>query len=175
MNSSLGEVILNQVIGALIGTVVSFVISWYFYKKADFPSRTSGDMAESILIMMIGMKLGFDFNLYRKVPKKDLPNNLDVPHITQFFCDKDKVKPTEAVAFLIRVEDSGFNLNYNIGIEVIETSSNVAFPVVRQGHGFYLCKVTFPKNALAGLHIIKFNLSDYKGLKFSQELKFEVE
>ena len=176
MQSNLGEVILNQLIGALIGTIVSFITSWYFYKKADFPSRTSGEMTETLLAMMIGLKMGVDFNLYKEIPKKDYPKNSDIPHIIRFYTDKNETKSGDSVTMLFRVEDSGFNLEYmgEIGIEVIESSSNVGFPIERQGHGFYSCKVQFPKNALSGSHTIMFNLADKKGYKYSQVIKYVV-
>jgi hypothetical protein len=169
--SNLGDVIINQLIGALIGTVVSFIVSWYFYKKADFPSRTSGEMTETILVMMIGLKMGLDFNLFSETAKSELPKNTDVPHINRFFSDKSSSKPGETLTLLFRVEDSGFDGAY---IDVLETASNIGFPVERQGHGFYSCKIQFAKNAIPGFHTILVNLRDKKNLKFSQSVKYEI-
>lgn len=175
MNSSLTDTIINQLIGAIIGTAVSLITSWYFYKKADFPSKTAGAMTESVLAMIIGTRLGIDFTLCHEPDKKDLPKNLDIPHITQFYCDRNNAKPGDTVSFLIRLEDSGFDLDYgDKGVEVIEASSKVGFPVQTQGHGFNICKVQFPLDAIPGNHTIIFNMVDIKKNKFTQTLKFEI-
>ena len=172
--SNLADTIINQVIGALIGTIVSFVVSWYFYKKADYPMRVTGEMTENILAMIIQNKLGENFDFYEVTPKSQLPKDLDVPHITQFWHTTKTPKQCESVLSLFRVKDTGLNFPGPQNVEVAETSSMIRFPVTRQGRGYYSCKVDFPDNATIGQNIVTFKLIDEKGKSHTQFVKFDV-
>jgi hypothetical protein len=174
MGSDLGTVIYNQLIGALIGTVVSFVVSWYFYRKADFPSKVTAEMTENVLLMLIQDRLSESFEFNEEAPRTQLPKDLDVPHILHFWLSKKRVKPGESFIALFRVEDTGLNFYGPNIIEVTEVESGVSFPVTRQGHGYYSCQVNCPSNATPGLHAVRFKLTDSEGKSHAQSIKVDV-
>ena len=171
---NLADVIINQVIGALIGTVVSFVTSWYFYKKADFGARVSGEMTENILAMIVQNKLGEDFDINESPPDEQLPKDPDTPHVIEYwFVTKTPVQG-ESVLALFRIEDTGLDFSGSEYVEVTDTSTEISFPVNRQGHGYYSCKIHFPVNAMPGQHKIEFKLTDRKNKTHKQFVKFDV-
>jgi len=187
MNSELATTIINQLIGAVIGTVVSFIVSWYFYKKADFPSKVMADITDDILLMLIQDRLGIEFTSYEQISKDELPRNSDIPHIKQYWLSEKTIRPGRSLTVLFSVIDTG--LNFPVGnpvrggfelteknaFEIIETSSNISFPVKREGHGYYSCQINFPKNASKGQHKIQIRLKDDQGNSNTQFIKVNIE
>ena len=180
---NLADTIINQVIGALIGTLVSFAVSWYFYKKADFPSKVAGEMIENVLAAIIQGKLGDHFNFVELPPKDELPKDRDIPHITQFWFTEKTPKQGQSVLALFRVEDLGMDFGrpanapeteIRPNIVVTDTSSMKNLPVTREGHAYYSCKVDFPDDAVLGQHTVTFKLTDHKGKSHTQSVKFDV-
>jgi hypothetical protein len=174
MGSNLIDVVINQLVGVVIGTVVSFIMSWYFYKKADFLSSVTADMTENVLFMLIQDRLGVNFGLQETVPHAHLPKDLDVPHFTRFWLSTRKVKPGDSFLVLFRVEDKGLNFPGPENAEVTESESKVSFPLTRQGHGYYSCKVNCPSHATPGLHTLTIKLTDSKGKSHVQTIRFAV-
>lgn len=171
MSDNLISVILNQVLGAVIGTLTSIAISWYFYKKSDIFNRVADERLRNLERIEIEKKLGkiYEFSL-RFAPPKDL----DIPHIYQIWLDKNAIKPGGVCSMLFYVGDNGFNFLGVDGLEVIENTSQLSFPTVRQGHGYYSCEAKFPSNSPSGLHTISFTLKDRKGNINKQSFKIDV-
>lgn len=153
MGSNLVEIIVNQLIGVIIGTVVSFAMSWYFYKKADFPSKVTAEMTENVLLILIQDRLEARLDFEEEVLRTQVPRDLDAPHILRFWLSTRKVKPGESFLVLFRVEDKGLNFLGPESVAVTEVESGVSFPVTRQGHGYYSCRVNCPSSATPGVHI----------------------
>jgi hypothetical protein len=166
--------IINQLIGAVIGTVVSFVMSWYFYKKADFPSRVMGEMTENLLAMSIQSRLGGNFDFHEEVPKDKLPKDLCTPHITQFWRTAETLQQGESILVLFRLEDTGMNFEGSEKVEVTDTSSKISFPATREGQAYYSCKINFPDNTTVGQHTVTFRFTDEKRKSYTQSIKFDV-
>jgi hypothetical protein len=164
----------DTLVGAVIGTIVSFVMSWYFYKKADFPARVMGEMTENVLAMFIQSRLGQNFEFDEQVSKNQLPKDQDTPHIIHFWHTAEKLQQGGSAWILFRVEDTGLNFDGAKYVEVTETSSEIRFPVSREGHAYYSCKVNFPDNAIVGQHTVTLKLTDSKGKSYTQSLKFDV-
>jgi len=170
----MADVIINQLIGAVIGTLVSFAVSWYFYKKADLPAKVAGEMVENILFMNIQSRLGERLLFYEYPHPVFLPKDKDAPHIVQFWYSDQAPQQGESVLILFRAVDAGMNFAGSQFIEVTETSSMLSFPVARQGHGYYACRVDFPDNAPPGQHTIAFKLTDSNGKSHTQSIKIDV-
>jgi hypothetical protein len=166
--------VIVQVISFMLGSLISFLMSWYFYKKADFPSRVTSAMAEDVLLLLIQGKIGVDFNFHGDIPKDESPKVLTTPHILQYWLSNKIIKPGEALHLLFRVEDTDFDFPGAENIETTEMESNVSFPSRRQGHGYYLCEINCPKNATPGFHTVSLKLKDVKGNKHTHNIKFEV-
>ncbi|MCU0495005.1 MAG: hypothetical protein MUD01_25740 [Chloroflexaceae bacterium] len=176
MTAGLLDTILNQLFGALIGTVASIAVSWYFYKKADFPSKVASGMTENILQMLIMNKLGLTFENYRYIPPEEHPKNTDTPHITEFWWDTHKPKQGDTIAVLFRVQDTGFNFypEAENSIEITDTSTMISFSARREGRAYYFTNIHFPVNSFVGQHTITFKLTDAKRKSYVQSLKFNV-
>ena len=173
MNSSLLDTVINQLIGVVIGTISSIAISWYFYKKADLPAKAAGAQLESLLFLFIQQRLGDDLAFNYSPGKSELPKNRDFPHITGFWFSMNEVQQGESVWILFRVVDLGLDHEPRL-MEITEMSSMLNFSANRQGYGYYVCKITFPKNALPGQHKINFKLFDRKNNIHVQALKISV-
>ena len=180
---SLVDTIINQLIGAIIGTIVSFVMSWYFYKKADFPARVTGEMIEDVLAATIQSKFRENFEFVEVPMKNQLPKDKDTPHIIKFLFTTKTPKQGESVLALFRVEDTGLDFGrpkdappteIHPNIIVADTSRMGNYPVVREGHGYYSCRIEFPADAFIGEHTVVFRLTDYKGKSHTQFVKFHV-
>ncbi len=166
--------ILNIVIGSIIGTITSIVISWYFYKKSNFGAQVAGEMTENLLAFFIQTKLGVDFT-HKESPRKDmLPKDKDVPHILDIWHTNRTPAVGERVVVLLRVVDTGMNFGGDEFIEAVDTSTKIGFPVLRQAHAYYSCNVQFPTGSLTGVHTVEFQLTDSKKKRWSYELKFDV-
>lgn len=166
--------VIIQVVSFMLGSLISFWMSWYFYKKADFPSRVTSAMAEDVLLLLIQGKTGVDFYFHGKIPKDESPKVLTTPHILQYWLSNKTIKPGDALRLLFRVEDTDFDFRGPEDIEIIEMESSVSFSSKRQGHGYYLCEINCPKNATPGLHTVRLKLKDGKGNKHAHNIKFEV-
>ncbi len=168
------DIILNQVIGAVIGAIVSIAISWYFYKKADLPAQVANEMIDNILFINIQDRLGEQFLFYDYPHEIQLPKDQDTPHVAQFWYSTNAPKQGESVLILFRVVDTGRNFGGSQFIEVTDTASMLSFPVARQGHGYYAVKIDFADNALTGQHTITFKLTDRKRKSYTQSLKINL-
>ena len=166
--------VVDTLVGAVIGTIVSFALSWYFYKKADFPAKVTGEMTENILAMFVQSRLGQNFEFDENVSKDQLPKDLDTPHVIHFWRTAEKLQQGGSAWILFRVEDTGLNFDGAKYVEVTETSSEISFPVTREGHAYYSCKVDFPESAIVGQHTVTFKLTDKKGKSHTHSIKFDV-
>lgn len=166
--------IIIQIISFILGSLISFIMSWYFFKKADFPSRVTSAMAEDLLLFLIQDKIGVEFNFHNYISKSELPKDSTTPHILQYWLSSRNVKLGKAIHLLFRVEDTAFDFLGANYIEITELESNVSFLTVRQGQGYYLCTVNCPKNATPGLHSLAIKLRDKKGSTHQHLIKFEV-
>jgi hypothetical protein len=166
--------VIIQVASFMLGSLISFLMSWYFYKKADFPSKVTSAMAEDVLVLLIQSKIGVDFNFQGQIPKDEAPKFPTTPHILQYWLSNKISKPSETLHLLFRVEDTDFDFPGVDNIEITEMESTVSFPSRRQGHGYYLCEFNCPKNATPGLHTLSLKLKDVKGNKHTHNIKFEV-
>ena len=163
-----------EVMAFVLGTLISFAMSWYFFKKADYPSRVSSAMTEDVLSLLIQTKLGIDFNFHEKFPKSALPKELDTPHILHYWVSQKSITAGDKIHLLFRIEDTDFDFPGADNIEITELESNVSFPSKRQGHGYYWCQVNCPHTATAGLHTLRLNLKDAKDNSHSHFIKYEV-
>ena len=77
--------VLLEVLAFAFGSLISLAMSWYFFKKSDFPSKVTSAMAEDVLSLLIQDKLGIDFVYQARVPKNELPKKLGTPHILQYW------------------------------------------------------------------------------------------
>jgi hypothetical protein len=166
--------VIIQIISFVLGSLISFAMSWYFYKKADFPSRVTSAMSEDILLLLIQGKIGIDFNFHGEIPKNEMPKVSTTPHILQYWLSDKRIKPGETVSLLFRVEDTDFDFPGAENVEITETESNVSFPSKRQGHGYYLCQIHSSQNATPGLHTITMKLTDAKKNSHTHRIKFEI-
>jgi hypothetical protein len=166
--------VIVQVISFALGSLISFLMSWYFFKKADYPSKVTSAMTENVLLLLIQGKIGIDFNFQGKIPKDELPKDLTTPHILRYWFSNNKVKPGEVIYLLFRVEDTDFDFSGTENTEITEMESNVSFPAKRQGHGYYLCEINCPKYSTSGLHTLTLKLKDAKGNSHPHFIKFEI-
>lgn len=164
--------VLLEVLAFALGSLISLGMSWYFYKKSDFPSRVTSAMAEDVLLLLIQNKLGIDFLFNGVISKDSLPRNLDTPHILEYWLSSKSIKAGDDLHLLYRVQDTDFDFGGDI--ETTEMESHVSYESRRQGHGYYCCKVSCPKNATPGLHTISLKLKDTKGNEHTHFIKFEV-
>lgn len=169
------DIILNQVIGAVIGAIVSIAISWYFYRRADLPAQVANEMIDNILFINIQDRLGEQLLFYDYPHEIQLPKDQDTPHVAQFWYSTNAPEQGESVLILFRVVDTGRNFGGSQFIEVTDTASMLSFPVARQGHGYYAVKIDFAVNALIGQHTITFKLTDRKRKSYTQSLKINVQ
>jgi hypothetical protein len=171
MNSSLIEVIVNQLIGALIGVVVSFVVSWYFYKKADIPTRIIRQMIEQLSISIWAEKFGLDL-LPRATPDSERPKDPDVPHIIRFYGTSNELKVGGSIILLFRVVDMG--LNFDGDIKITDKSTGLTFDASERAYGYYSTEITVPSTASPGYHQVTFQLTDLKGKSHIHTLDIQV-
>lgn len=166
--------VIIQIISFVLGSLISFAMSWYFYKKADFPSRVTSAMSEDVLLLLIQGKIGIDFNFHGEIPKGEMPKVSTTPHILQYWLSNKSIKSGETVSLLFRVQDTDFDFSGTESVEITEAESNVSFPSKRQGHGYYLCQIRCSQNATPGLHTIIMKLTDAKRNSHTHRIKFEV-
>lgn len=165
---------LVEIIAFICGSLISLAMSWYFYKKADFPSKVTSAIVEDVLVLLIQNRLGVDFRYHARIPKSELPHDLSVPHILQYWMSDDNVEPGQILHLLFRVEDIDFDFPGPESVEITELESNVSFSSKRQGHGYYWARVNCPRTATPGWHTVKLTLNDTKENTHSHLLKFEV-
>jgi hypothetical protein len=174
MDSSLTSTIVNQLIRAMIGVTTSIAVSWYFYKKADLPSRIVNQKVEDILRLIVLEKFGGNFECYKELTDAEWPKNTDVPVVSRFWYSKDQISPGENIIVVFRVADNGQNFPGPSGIEVLEETSRLRFPVSRHGYGYYSCIIEFPNNTECGIHSTQFKLTDLNGNLYTQSLQIKV-
>lgn len=167
MDSSLTETIINQAIGAVIGTIVSFAISWYFYVKSDGPTRILRTMIEQLALASLQERLGGDY-VAQTVANSDQPRDKDVPHITTFWLPAKRSNAEAPANVLFRVVDTG--LNFHGQIEASETSANLPLTTRKRAYGFYSAEL--PANSLNNSKSkLLFKLTDMKGKTHSQSVR----
>lgn len=166
--------VIMQITSFVLGSLISFFMSWYFYKKADFPSRVTSAMSEDVLLLLIQNKAGVDFNFQGKILKDEMPKTLTVPHILKYWLSNKAINLGENLHLLFRVEDTDFDFLGAENVEITEMESNVSFPSARQGHGYYSCEIKCPIKATPGIHMLTVKLHDAKNNMHSHIIKFEV-
>ena len=77
--------VIIQIISFALGSLISFLVSWYFFKKADFPSQVTSAMAEDVLLLLIQAKIGIDFNFHEDIPEGELPKDSRTPHLLEYW------------------------------------------------------------------------------------------
>lgn len=171
MSPALLEVVTNQLIGAVIGLAVSFIISWYFYKKADIPTRTIRQMVEQLSLSIMQEKLGVDL-VPEVTPEAERPKDLDVPHIMRFWRSCKNTKPGEFVVILFRVRDEG--LNFAGDIKISDKKTGLSFEALNRIYGYWSTEITIPDNVEPGHHQVTFQLTDRHGKTHSHLVDIEV-
>ncbi len=161
----------------IIGAVIGWLTNYFFYqrsdKKANLVNQPLEERTDEILLMLLQNRLEARWGkkLEERIVATEIPKDTDVPHILHFHVTASNPKQGETVGVFFRVADSGMNQGY---LEVTEVSSQVRIPTTREGHGYYSCQVTFPKNLILGLYKVEFKLADSVGKKNSQFLEFDV-
>lgn len=158
----------------MIGAAVSLLISWYFYKLADFPATVAGKMLEDVLSLLIQDRLGITLPIQEYARKEHLPRNKDVPHILWFGYTTKSSKQGESVTILFRAQDTGLNLPSE-SIVVADATSATKFPAIWQGHGYLSCVIEFAKNTTVGPHLIEFHLVDLAKHRHVQSTTLDVQ
>lgn len=166
--------IFNTALGAVIGAIVSLVISWYFYKLADFPTTVAGKMLDDVLSLLVQDRLGITISTQEYATKEHLPRNKDIPHILWFGFTTKTPKQGESVTILFRAQDTGLNLP-DENIIVVDATSGTKFPTKWEGHGYLSCVVEFSRNTSVGNHLIEFHLTDLVKNQHVQSTIFTIQ
>lgn len=171
------ELVQNAVF-LVLGAVIGWLTNYFFYQKADkkawLATYPLEERTDDILLMLLHNRLearwgsGFTEN----IEAMEIPADTDVPHILYFDVTNLNPRQGETVGIFFRIVDSG--MNFWGHMEVTEVSSQVRVPTVREGHGYYSCQVTFPKNLILGLYKVEFKLTDSIGKQSHQFLEFDV-
>jgi len=161
----------------VLGAVIGWLTNYFFYqrseRKAWLATHPLEERTDEILSMLLQNRLEARWGdkLVERIVVREIPRDTDIPHILHFYVTSLHPKQGETVGIFFRVADSGMNQEY---LEVTEVSSQVRIPTTREGHGYYSCQVTFPKNLILGLYKVEFKLADSVGKQNSQFLEFDV-
>jgi len=166
--------VFRDIAAFVAGAVVTALVSWFFYRKADYAAKVTTSLADNILLLMIQSRLGVPFNAPVTLSAKDLPKDLGIPHILHYCLTPGRVNRGQSFHLLLRVRDTGLDLPGSEAVRVRETEHDVRFASAREGHGYYSCNASCPTSATPGIHRLEVQLEDDKGNKNTQFIEFEV-
>ena len=167
----------QNILFLILGAVIGWLTNYFFYQRSDrkawLATHPLEERTDQILSMLLQNRLEarWGSKLTERIDVPETINDTDIPHILQFQVTNLHPRQGETIGTFFRIEDSGMNL---ASLQVTEISNQVLIPTTREGHGYYSCQVTFPKNLITGLHKVEFKLVDSAGKRNTQFLEFDV-
>ena len=170
MSADLLDVIFNQVIGAIIGTLVSFAVAWYFYQKSDVPTQVTQAMIRQLALAITQSQFGGEF-IEQVIAERDTPKDKDVPHITELWISIEAYRAANQADIIMRVVDKG--LNFNGEVEGLDVQSETPLKITRRGYGLFSTRLPAQNTAVAP-RPIRFRLTDMAGKAFDQLIALDT-
>lgn len=153
---------INTLVGAILGGIISLVISYYFFIKGSgletLMKWLSHNLGDTYIRQRFPQFFMGSAHFPNVTPKG--PPNLDVPRLQSVVFSSKVVKPGEAQEILCRVVDEGWNFPSNNGGLSITDHSGTTYQVVGVGYGYMYACINIPKSAQLGTQRLTFTMND---------------
>jgi hypothetical protein len=168
--------ILLTTISLILGGLIGFITSNYFYKKTQPFEHDMRRLSNSLEQIYLQSKFPtiFDPTAFVKDYSSQAPKNTDIPHLWTIRCEKNSVHPGEKLFIFFRARDMGVNLSSINGTEVRNNLNQYNVPVVNEGFGWQSATAQIPHDAPTGVYKLQFTMKDSKNNIGNGEFEYVV-
>lgn len=164
-------------VSLVLGGIIGFLISSYYYRKSERFEREMRRMSHSLEDAFMEMKYPTIYNSPIAITKDymaETPKNTDIPHLITVKCETNIIPRGGTLVVLFQVRDTGINFQLTDGAQVRNSLNGYNIPVRYDGFAWMSAAVLIPVDAPLGPQQLAFALKDKKGNTNLQEFGYTI-
>jgi hypothetical protein len=156
------SVLANFAVSSAVGAITSWVVSSYYFHKTSRAEQIADQIKAGLqkaLVPVLYPRFFDPENSVTVYPNQPPPANTDIPHVEFVLFSKKIIRPGQRTDVLIKLRDSGFDLENPHGVTIRDHKEN-PLGVVPLGLGYVMATFHTALDDHSGSHSLTVALQD---------------